>query len=61
MAVEHGCSVLRTVSPLASPRLKVGSAMPRHVNNTKGYLIGFGRRIITRKVGGDELRASRKQ
>ena len=26
--MEHGCSVLRTVSPLSSPRLEVGSAKP---------------------------------
>ena len=26
--MEHGCSVLRTVSPMASSRLKVGSALP---------------------------------
>ena len=28
VAVEHGCTVLRTVSPLSSSRLKVGSATP---------------------------------
>ena len=26
--MEHGCSVLRIVSPLSSSRLKVGNAMP---------------------------------
>ena len=47
MAVEHGCSVLRTVSPLSSPPLTV---VTFHVNNTTGYPVGGERRIIKRKV-----------